>query len=56
VGKVKGLYTHYAVLNRLLRMTLTPRDGNPSDVINFQKYFMRVLSPGAPPFSVGDFI
>jgi hypothetical protein len=31
-GKVRGLYTYYGVLNRLFRKTLTPRDGNPSDV------------------------
>ena len=31
-GKVTGLYTYYFVLNRLYRKTLTPRDGNPSDI------------------------
>jgi hypothetical protein len=32
VGKVTGFYTYYSVLNRLFRKTLTPRDGNPSDI------------------------
>ena len=35
-GKVSGLYTYYGVLNRLFRKTLTPRDGNTSDVTLFQ--------------------
>ena len=33
-GFVAGLYTYYGVLNRLFRMTLTPRGGNTSDVSN----------------------
>jgi hypothetical protein len=28
-GKVKNLYTYFAVLNRLLRVSITPRYGNP---------------------------
>jgi hypothetical protein len=56
VGKAKGLCTYYAVFNRLLRMTLTPKDGDPSDVTNFQKKLMRALSLEAPLFSAGDFI
>ena len=55
-GKVSGLYTYYGVLNRLFRKTLTPRDGNPSDVILFQRNLMAAMRPGAPQFSVGDFI
>ena len=56
VGHVKGLYTYYSVLNRLLRVSITPRDGNPSDVSKYMKNLMIALRPGAPPFSVGDFI
>ena len=47
-GKVNGLYTYYGVLNRLFRKTLTPRDGNPSDVILFQRNLMAAMRPGAP--------
>ena len=41
-GKVSGLYTYYAVLNRLFRKTLTPRDGNTSDVTLFQRNLMQL--------------
>ena len=51
--KVSALYTYYAVLNRLFRKTLTPRDGNTSYV---QRNLMAAMRPGAPQFSVGDFI
>jgi hypothetical protein len=56
VGHVRGLYTYYSVLNRLLRATIAPRDGNPSDISRFMKNLMIALSPGADPFSVGDYI
>jgi hypothetical protein len=55
-GKVKNLYTYYAALNRLLRVSITPRDGNPSEITKFQKNLMVALRSGAPEFSVGDFI
>ncbi|RLN29558.1 putative copia-like retroelement [Panicum miliaceum] len=55
-GKVKNLYTFYSILNRLFRKTLTPRDGNTSDVMLFQRNLMAAMRPGAPQFSVGDFI
>jgi hypothetical protein len=55
-GKVKNLYTYYAALNRLLRVSITPRDGNPSEITKFQKNLMVALRPGDPEFSVGDFI
>jgi hypothetical protein len=55
-GKVKNLYTYYATLNRLLRVSITPRDGNPSEITKFQKNMMLALRSGAPKFSVGDFI
>jgi hypothetical protein len=34
-GRVKNLYTYYAALNRLLRVSITPRDGNPSKITKF---------------------
>ena len=51
-----GLYTFYGVLNKLFRKTLTPRDGYSSDVTLFQRNLMAAMRPGAPQFSVGDFI
>jgi hypothetical protein len=56
VGHMKGLYTYYSVLNRLLRATIAPRDGNPSDISRFMKNLMIALRPRADPFSVGDYI
>jgi hypothetical protein len=53
---VKNLYTYYAALNRLLRVSITPRDGNPSEITKFQKNLMVALRPGALEFSVEDFI
>jgi hypothetical protein len=44
------------VLNRLLRASIAPRDGNPSDISRFMKNLMIALRPGAPPFSVGGYI
>jgi hypothetical protein len=55
-GHVKGLYTYYSILNRLFRKTLTPRDGNTSDITTFQRNFMVVMKPGEPAFNVGDFL
>jgi hypothetical protein len=55
-GRVKNIYTYYAALNRLLRVSITPRDGNPFEITKFQKNMMVALRPGAPEFSVGDFI
>ena len=45
-GKVSGLYTYYGVLNRLFRKTLTPRDGNTSDVTLFQRNLIAAMRPG----------
>ncbi|RLM73537.1 uncharacterized protein C2845_PM15G02300 [Panicum miliaceum] len=55
-GKMKSLYTFYSILNQLFRKTLTPRDGNTSDVTLFQRDLMAAMRPGSPQFSVGDFI
>jgi hypothetical protein len=35
IGHMKGLYTYYSVLNRLLQVTIVPRDGNLSDISRF---------------------
>jgi hypothetical protein len=55
-GKVKNLYTYYIALNRLLRVSITPRDGNPSEITKFQKNLIVALRLGPPEVSVGDFI
>jgi hypothetical protein len=55
-GKVKNLYTYFAALNRFLRVSITPRDGNPSEITKFQKNMMVSLRSRAPEFSVEDFI
>jgi hypothetical protein len=55
-GTVKPLYTYYAVLNRLFRKTLTPRNGNSSQITAFQRNLMVAMRPGVAPFCVGDFI
>ena len=55
-GKTAPLYTFYSILNRLFRKTLTPRDGNPSNITAFQRNLMVAMRPGEPPFDVGDFI
>ena len=57
-GKVTGLYTYYSILNRLFRKTLTPRDGNPSDISSFAKNLMKKMQPDprGGDFSVGDSI
>jgi hypothetical protein len=54
-GRVKNLYTYFAALNRLLRVSITPRDGNPSKITKFQKNMMVALRSGALEFNVGDF-
>jgi hypothetical protein len=56
LGHVKGLYTYYSILNRLFRETLTPRDGNTSDITACQRNLMVAMKPGQPVFNVGDFL
>lgn len=57
-GKVSGLYTYYEILYRLLRKTLTPRDGNTSDISLYMRNLMYYLRIGeeTSPFSIADFI
>jgi hypothetical protein len=43
VGYVKGLCSYYSVLNRLLRASIAPRDGNPSDISRYIKNLMIAL-------------
>jgi hypothetical protein len=43
-------------LKRFLRVSITPRDGNPSKITKFQNNLTVALRPGAPEFSVEDFI
>jgi hypothetical protein len=55
-GKVTGLYTYYLILNRLLRKTLTPRGGNPSDISLHTRNLLARLRPRGEDFSIADFI
>jgi hypothetical protein len=52
-GGVKNLYNYYAALNRLLRVSITPRDGNPSEITKFQKNLMVALRPRARNLVLG---
>ena len=56
VGYVADLYTYYSILNRLFRMTLTPRGGHPSDVSNYAKDLLAQTKPLGDKFCVGDFL
>ena len=53
-GSVSQLYIYYSVLNRLFRKTLTPRDGNTSDITLFAKNLLARMRDGATAFSVAD--
>jgi hypothetical protein len=53
---VKGLYTYYSIINRLFRKTLTPRDGNTSDITAFQRNLMVAMMLGELAFHVGDIL
>jgi hypothetical protein len=55
-GFASGLYSYYNVLNRMFRLTLTPRGGNPADISNFAKDLLIHMRPLRLPFSVSDFI
>lgn len=55
-GKVKGLYTYYGILYRLFRKTLTPRDGNTSDITLYQRNLMAAMKSGEAGFCVGEFL
>ena len=50
------LYTFYSVLNRLFTKTLTPRDGNTSDITLFAKNLLARMRDGVTAFSVADFV
>ena len=56
--QVTFMYTYYSILNMLFRKTLTPRDGNPSDISAHAKNIMSRMQPDPRDgdFSVGDFI
>jgi hypothetical protein len=55
-GFAAGLYSYYSVLNRMFRLTLTPRGGNPADISNFDKDLLVHMRPPILPFYVSDFI
>jgi hypothetical protein len=55
-GYAAGLYSYYSMLNRMFRLTLTPRGGNPVDISNFAKDLLVHMRHPRLPFSVSDFI
>jgi hypothetical protein len=55
-GYAVELYSYYSVLNRMFRLTLTPRGGNPTDISNYAKNFLVHMRPPRLLFSVSDFI
>jgi hypothetical protein len=56
LGYAVGLYSYYSMLNRMFRLTLTPRGGNLVDISNFAKDFLVHMRPPKLPFSASDFI
>jgi hypothetical protein len=55
-GYAAGLYSYYSMLNRMFRLTLTPRGRNLVDISNFAKDLLVHMRPPRLPFSVSDFI
>jgi hypothetical protein len=55
-GFAARLYSYYSVLNRMFRLTLTPRGGNPTDISNFPKDLLVHMRPPGLSFSMSDFI
>jgi hypothetical protein len=55
-GFAAGLYSYYSVLNRMFRLTLIARQGNPADISNFAKDFLVHMRPPGLSFSMSDFI
>jgi hypothetical protein len=53
---INGLYTFYLVLNRLLRKTICPRDGDPTNISHYAENLLANLRDGEPHFSVIDYI
>jgi hypothetical protein len=53
---INGLYTFYSVLNRLLRKTICPRDGDPTNISYYAKNLLANMRDGALAFSVIDYI
>jgi hypothetical protein len=48
--------TFYSVLNRLLRKTIYPRDGDLTNIFHYAKNLLANMRDGAPPFSMIDYI
>jgi hypothetical protein len=55
-GYAAGLYSYYNVLNRMFRLTLTPRGGNLTDISNYAKDLLVHMRPPELSFLVSDFI
>jgi hypothetical protein len=55
-GYAVGLYWYYSMLNRMFRLTLTPRGGNLSDISNYAKDLLVHTRHPSLQFSVSEFI
>jgi hypothetical protein len=55
-GNTNVLYTFYFILNRLFRMTVCLRDGDPTNILQFAKNFLANMRNGTPPLSMVDFV
>jgi hypothetical protein len=55
-GTTNGMYTFYSIQNRLLRKTVCPRDGDPTNISQFAKDLLANMRDGALPLNVVDFM
>ena len=55
-SKVNGLYSFYSYLNKMVRKTLVPKDGDPTSITYYAKNLLARLDPRAEPFSVFNFV
>jgi hypothetical protein len=57
-GKTMDMLPFYAYLNRLFRRTVTPREGDGTKILAYNKNILAAMAPNANgfEFSVLDFI
>jgi hypothetical protein len=55
-GQVNGMLPFYAYLHRMFRKTLSPREGDQSNVSNYGRDLLKHMCPSEPEFSVVNYI
>ena len=55
-GSKNGLIPFYGYLNKFFRKTLTPREGDASNISGYLRNLLRAMTPSEPAFSVFDFV